>query len=221
MGMAKRSHIAELLRLPGVIEQWCAQGGAGPEEADLDRLYSEFIVLQSSILVEHADVIPGAVETMEALRSEGILLGSTTGYSRAMMDILEPEVWSRGLRFDAVVTPDEVPSGRPAPWMALAAAMRLSVYPLSACVKVGDTVVDIQEGLNGGMWTAGVTETGNEMGLSEAELEALPPKKREQMRRDAGERLTHAGAHFVIDGVGKMPDVIEEINTRLARGERP
>ncbi len=221
MGLHKRNHIAELLRIPDVIEQWRVRTGSDPGEVDIDRLYAEFVPLQSSILAEHADIIPGCLKTVGHLRSENILIGSTTGYSRAMMDVLEPVAQIAGFRPDAVVTADEVPQGRPAPWMALLAAMRLGVYPAEACVKVGDTIADIGEGLNAGMWTIGVTETGNEFGYSEAELEALSATRREALGSHAQERLKQAGAHFGITGVDALMPVIHEINRRLARGERP
>lgn len=173
MGLHKRNHIAELVRFPSVIEQWRVRTGSDPVDADIERLYAEFVPLQSSILAEHADIIPGCLQTVQLLRAESILIGSTTGYSRTMMDVLEPVAAARGFLPDAVVTADEVPQGRPAPWMALVAAMRLGVYPAEACVKAGDTIADISEGLNAGMWSVGVVETGNEVGLAEAELEAL------------------------------------------------
>jgi phosphonoacetaldehyde hydrolase len=221
MGLHKRNHIAELLRLPSVIAQWRLRTGSEPGEADVERLYAEFIPLQSSILAEHADIIPGCLQTVELLRAESILIGSTTGYPRPMMGVLEPVAAARGFRPDAVVTADEVPQGRPAPWMALIAAMRLGVYPAEACVKVGDTIADIGEGLNAGMWTVGVTETGNEAGLSQTELEALSAVERAALRRHAEDRLRQAGAHFVIDGVGALMPVIHEIEGLLSRGERP
>ncbi len=221
MGLHKRNHIAELLRLPSVVEQWVARNGTEPDDADIERLYAEFIPLQSSILAEHADVIPGCLKTVELLRWEGIVIGSTTGYARTMMDVLEPVAAASGFRPDTVVTADEVPQGRPAPWMALVAAMRLGVYPAEACVKVGDTVADIHEGLNAGMWSVGVTETGNEAGLAEVELRALSQTERASVREQAGERLGQAGAHFVIDGVGDLMPVVHEIQGLLSRGERP
>lgn len=221
MGLHKRNHISELLRLPSVIKQWRAQTGSDPVDADVERLYAEFVPLQSSILADHAEIIPGCLQTVELLRAEGILIGSTTGYSRAMMDVLEPVAEARGFRPDSVVTADEVPQGRPAPWMALVAAMRLGVYPAQACVKVGDTVADISEGLNAGMWSVGIVETGNEVGLAESELEALPSAEREALSRHASERLRQAGAHFVVSGVGTLMPVIREIEGLLLRGERP
>ncbi len=85
----------------------------------------------------------------------------------------------------------------------------------------GDTPVDVEEGLNAGMWTVAVVESGNEMGLSEADLAALPPAVREQRRRRAWETLSQAGAHYVIDRIAQLSDVVATINARLARGERP
>ncbi len=126
-----------------------------------------------------------------------------------------------GYRPDVSVAVTEVPAGRPAPWMALKAAMQLGVYPPEALVKVGDTPVDVEAGLNAGMWTVAVVESGNEMGLSEADLAALAPSARQQRRRRAWETLSRAGAHYVIDRIGQLPGVVAEINARLARGEKP
>ena len=62
-------------------------------------------------------------------------------------------------------------------------AIALGVYPLWACVKVGDTPSDIAEGLNAGMWTIGITRTGNEVGLSKVELDALSQADRAEVER--------------------------------------
>jgi len=77
------------------------------------------------------------------------------------------------------------------------------------------------EGLNAGMWSVGLVMTGNEMGLSEADLKALDPTVREIKRRRAYTRIAQAGAHYVVDGIADVPPLIDEINARLARGERP
>ena len=90
-----------------------------------------------------------------------------------MMNVLVPEALRRGYQPDSIVCVSDVPAGRPEPWMALRSAMELHAYPPALCVKVGDTVPDIQEGLNAGMWTVTVALTGNELGLTTAELAAL------------------------------------------------
>jgi phosphonoacetaldehyde hydrolase len=86
---------------------------------------------------------------------------------------------------------------------------------------VGDTLVDIAEGLNAGMWTVGITQTGNELGLSEAEVDALPLPELASRLNAASKRLLLAGAHFVVPEVAQLPAIITEINARLARGEKP
>ncbi|HBY62414.1 MAG TPA: 2-aminoethylphosphonate:pyruvate aminotransferase [Solibacterales bacterium] len=213
MGLHKRSHIEALLRLPHVA--------AALPEADLDALYAEFIPLQTSILAEHADLVPGVEQTLAALSARGIKTGATTGYNSEMMAVLAPLAAARGFRPDTSVAADQVPQGRPAPWMALQAAFCLEAWPLHACVKVGDTPADIDEGRNAGMWTVGVTLTGNEAGLGREEVMALDADALAALHRRAARRLEAAGAHFVIPGVESLPPVIDEIERRIAAGVRP
>ncbi|MBI5287567.1 MAG: phosphonoacetaldehyde hydrolase, partial [Chloroflexi bacterium] len=88
-------------------------------------------------------------------------------------------------------------------------------------LKVGDTVPDIGEGLNAGCWSAGVVATGSDLGLSDAEFSALAADER-SVRMDAvRDRLLDAGAHDVVDSIRDVPRLVEEIDARLAAGERP
>ena len=105
--------------------------------------------------------------------------------------------------------------------MALRSAMELRAYPPSLCVKVGDTVPDILEGLNAGMWTVAVALTGNEVGLTSEELAALSVDELETRRERAHLHLADAGAHYVIDGIWSLPQVLEDIEERLDFGEQP
>ena len=113
------------------------------------------------------------------------------------------------------------PPGRPGPFMALQALIKLSISPVEAVVKIGDTVVDIEEGLNGGMWSVGVSVTGNEVGLSAGEYAALPVDKQRRLAAVATERLAAAGAHYVVDSLGDVLPVLDLIEARLAAGEKP
>lgn len=107
------------------------------------------------------------------------------------------------------------------PWMCYLTAVQLREFPLSAFVKIGDTPSDIEEGLNAGMWTIGITRTGNEVGLTEDEWHALSREKRDTAALVARQRLTDAGAHFVAPSVAECEALLDEIDARLARGERP
>ncbi len=92
---------------------------------------------------------------------------------------------------------------------------------MAAMVKVGDTLVDIEEGLNAGMWSVGVSLTGNLVGLSQAEVEALPAPERVALNQQAKEMLQQAGAHWVIDGIWDLSPVLQEIEICLKNGGHP
>jgi phosphonoacetaldehyde hydrolase len=177
--------------------------------------------MQLEVLTEFATPIPGLLDAVKEIHSNHIKIGSTTGYIRSMMDILAPEAKKRGYAPDCIVCPDEVPAGRPYPWMCYQNATQLGVYPMQAMVKVGDTVVDIEEGLNAGMWTVGLSLTGNLLGLNEAESNSLTREEKEAARCRIEPQLYRAGAHFVIDGIWDLPHVLGEIEYRLAHGEHP
>ena len=221
MGMHKRDHIRTMLQVPDLAEQWKAKHGTAHTEADVEALFQEFIPLQLEALPNFAHIIPGVVETAKDLRARGMKLGGTTGYNREMMEICMAAAKKAGYEPDLSVPGSEVPAGRPAPWMAVKVAMELGIYPPASIVKIGDTVTDVQEGLNGGMWTVAVVKTGNEIGLSEAEVNALPAADLAQRMAAAGEKLAMAGAHYVIDGVADLPPVIDAIEARLKAGDRP
>jgi phosphonoacetaldehyde hydrolase len=221
MGLMKKDHLRTILARPAVSAAWQAIHGAPPIENDVDDLFENFIPMQHEVLKAYADPIPGLLDTVGSLRDQGIKIGSTTGYLRGMMDILEPEAARRGYAPDCIVCPDEVTAGRPAPWMCYRNAMLLDTYPMQAMVKVGDTLVDIEEGLNAGMWSVGITLSGNLVGLNEAEVGALSETERLAAKQKAAGQLLQAGAHLVIDGIWELPTALLEIEARLKCGVTP
>ncbi len=221
MGLMKKDHLRRILNRPAVAEAWQQMLGTPPSEADVERLFAEFAVLQTEILRQYALPIRGLAETLADLSRRKVKIGSTTGYLREMMDIIVPEAEKHGYKPNALVCPDEVPAGRPYPWMVYQNLIQLQVYPAEAAVKVGDTLPDIEEGLNAGLWTVGLALSGNLLGLSEAEVAALPAEELAAQREAIAEQLFQRGAHFVIDGIWDLPPVLDEIQARLRRGERP
>jgi phosphonoacetaldehyde hydrolase len=221
MGLMKKDHLRAILARPAVTEAWRAVHGSHASAEGVESLFESFVSLQTSVLAEYADPIPGLLEVVEDLRSRGIKIGSTTGYLSAMMAVLGPEAARRGYAPDCIVCPDQVPGGRPAPWMCYRNAMELGIYPNEAIVKVGDTLVDIEEGLNAGMWSVGLSMTGNLLGLSRRDVDALAEPERCAARARVAGQLYAAGAHEVIDGIWDLSLVLGRIEERLARGERP
>jgi phosphonoacetaldehyde hydrolase len=221
MGLMKKDHLRTVLARPTVSTAWRSVYGASPAARDIDDLFEQFIPLQMSVLKEHAVPIPGVIDVMIELRKRGIKVGTTTGYLRAMMDILAPAAATHGYLPDSIVCPDDVPAGRPAPWMCFQNAMRLGVYPMAALIKVGDTPVDIEEGLNAGVWTAGVTLTSSLLGWTRADVDALTPAERADVHARIGKQLRAAGAHLVIEGVWDLLHAIDHIEDRIRRGQTP
>lgn len=221
MGLEKRDHIAAIAALPGVAARWQNANGAALGEADIDRMYDEFLPLQLECLPRFADLIPGTLGLLAACRERGIKIGSSTGYARSLMNVLAVEASERGFVPDAIVCADEVPQGRPAPWMCLANAERLGVWPMESIVTVDDTAPGIEAGLSAGMWAVGVALSGNEMGLSREEVAALSADERRERLSHARQRLYHAGAHYVIDTVADLLPVLGDIEHRMLSGGKP
>jgi len=221
MGAHKRDHIAAVTAMPAVAARWLAAHGAPVTDADIDALYAELIPLQVACLPDFSELIPGALQAIAYFRARGLKVATTTGYNREMTDVVLREMRPQGFEPDAAICVDDVPAGRPEPWMALLAALRLRAYPVSACAKVGDTVPDIAEGLNAGMWTVAVAATGNELGLSLTEASALPAEELQDRTQTARERLSSAGAHYVVDSIADVPGILSHIEARLSAGERP
>lgn len=221
MGAEKRTHIGELMTLPSVRTRWKEHYGTEPGDEDIDRLYAEFIPMQVASLPHYADLIPGVLDTIGALRQRGLRIGANSGYNREMLDVCLRSAERQGLSFDSAVAASEVPRARPRPAMCLANAAQLAVDDVAACVKIDDTIPGIEEGLAAGMWTIGVSVSGNEVGLSLEEWQTLDPGEQAKARVRATDRLARAGAHMVVDSATDIMPCLDEINRRLAAGQRP
>jgi phosphonoacetaldehyde hydrolase len=221
MGVLKKDHIRKILFEPIVAAKWLDAAGHEPAEADVEDLFANFVPLQLECLVRYSVVIDGVAGTVARIRKRGIKIGSTTGYTRAMLDMILRPAAEQGYSPDCAITPDDVGGGRPHPWMIFANAIRLQVEPLEAIVKVGDTPVDIEEGLRAGVWTIGVARTGNMIGLSAEEFAALATAEQASRLENARAALSVAGAHEVVDAVADCEAALDTIEARIRRGERP
>ena len=221
MGVHKLDHLRQILQMPAVACRWQAAHGRPGTEDDVQKMFGQLVPLQLDCLAAYADLIPGTLEVAAELRKRGVKIGATTGYTREMMDLLLKEAAHRGYEPEATVCASDVPAGRPAPWMCLRNAESLGVYPMEACVKIGDTIPDVEEGLNAGMWTIGLAKSGNELGLNEREIAALPADRLREGLERAYRRMAAAGAHYVVDTIADVLPLIDRIEERIAAGDRP
>lgn len=221
MGMAKREHIAAILNMPTVQEAWRNSYKRDSTEADIDQIYEQFLPLQMQVLSEHAVLIPGAAQAVQECRALGLKIGSTTGYTRALMQVVSAAAREQGYEPECVVCAEDAPRGRPAPYLLFETAKRMDVYPMWAFVKVDDTPVGIEAGRNAGCWTIGVTRTGNCVGKTEQELSQSSEEQVQAWCRTAAEKLFSAGAHYVVESVVEVPGLLRKIDQRAAQGELP
>ena len=221
MGAHKRVHIQKISQLDTVRERWQQKHGRPPGEDDVDKMFADFVPLQIDCLSDYSEMIPGALEAVAAMRKRGMKIGSTTGYLRDMMAVNLRDAKRQGYEPDSTVCASDVPAGRPYPYMCLQNVINLNVSPVAACVKVDDTVPGVEEGLNAGMWTIGLAVSGNEVGLPRAEVAKLEPSVLAARRQRAYTRMHQAGAHYVVDDITGVMPCLDDIERRMALGERP
>lgn len=145
------------LAIQMILEQ---QGIDKKEVADLVIPIHEVFVEEMLQFYRSSDEIkplPNAEDTFAALRNKGIKIGLDTGFSKDIADvIIERLNWQD--KVDIVVASDEVPKGRPFPYMIQKMMGELQIDDAAAIAKVGDTEVDINEGKNAGCkYVIGVT----------------------------------------------------------------
>lgn len=208
MGKTKRDHLLGLLSNPEVNGAWRSRHGRTPDERDVESLMGRLGPLMRANAERAATLIPGARETFDRVRAAGLRVGSSTGYTREMMQPVLARAAEQGYLPEHVVCSGETPTGRPTPLMIYKACAELGVWPLSRVLKVDDAEAGIAEGKAAGAFTVGVA-SGNTLGLSPEAFEALAPVERASRVRAAREVLRAAGADLVIDSVAALVPALE------------
>jgi phosphonoacetaldehyde hydrolase len=222
MGLLKRDHIKTMLQMERIQAAWVAKHDRNSTEQDIDLLYAGFEPLLMATLRDFTQPLPGVVETVKLLRNQGLKLGSTTGYTDAMMQIVAAGAKANGYEPDYWITPDSTRSiGRPYPYMIYRNMEALTLPAPCQVVKVGDTAADIQEGLQAGVWSVGVIVGSSQMGLTQAEYENLSETEKQQAVQAVEQSFLAYGADFTIRTIQELPQLIETINTWLLRKARP
>jgi phosphonatase-like hydrolase len=119
--------------------------------------------------------LPFVEETFADLKQRGVKIALNTGFPRSIADtILRRLNWEAGKTIDAVIASDEVPEGRPHPYMIRSVMEQLQVTDSNAVAKVGDTEVDVEEGRSAGCGLVVSVTTG---AYSRVQLEQYKPDK--------------------------------------------
>jgi phosphonoacetaldehyde hydrolase len=192
MGLAKRKHIEKMLENMGLSYT----------QEDVQQIYVRFEPALFKALPAHADPLPGVIEAVEKIREMGIAIGSTTGYTQAMMDVVVPLAKEKGYAPDCIVCPDDTNEiGRPYPYMLWRNLEKLGISSIREVLKVGDTEADIQEGKNAGCLSVGVLKGSSMLALNGDE-------------ETARQKYIEAGADYVIEDISALPGLIKSLNEK-------
>jgi phosphonoacetaldehyde hydrolase len=213
MGMQKRAHIEKMLEGERLSAFWKEKHGRPHTQRDIDEIYNRFEPALFEVLHSHTDPLPGVLETVANIREMGIAVGSTTGYSQTMMDVIVPLAKEKGYSPDCVVCPDEAGGiGRPYPYMIWRNLEKLGVRSIGEVLKIGDTAADMQEGKNSGCLCVGVLKGSSMLGLNEEELASIGRTETLNLLKTAKQNFKEAGADYVINDITDLPDLIDEID---------
>jgi phosphonoacetaldehyde hydrolase len=211
MGLPKWDHIRAMMDNPAIARQWTEKYGAAPSDADVDKVYEVFVPMNEKVAADYADLVPGALDTIQYLRDNDIKIGSTTGYTRSIMENVVPVAKENGYEPDNLVCSDDLIEGRPGPLGMYQCFVDLGVYPPNAVIKVDDTVPGLQEGVSAGCITVGLALSGNFVGKTPEELAEMSEAEIDELRQAATKVLTEGGAHHVIDSVADLPALLKSL----------
>jgi len=221
MGAHKKVHIGLIAQIPAVRRRWVETHGTEPGDTDVDAMFEDFVPLQEACLSDYSTLIPGTLDVISECRKRGYKIGSTSGYLPGMLAINQKDAERQGYVPDATFGAGDVPRGRPFGHMVLRNLLELDVSPVESAVKIDDTLTGIEEGLNAGGWAVGLAVSGNEVGLPLDQWQALSEEVKQAHRDRIYPSMYQRGAHYVIDSIADLMPVLDDIETRLKRGEKP
>ena len=141
---------------------------ADNEDEILSReIYNDFLVLLADAYRD-LDVLPqpNATDLFAALKKRNILTILNTGYNReTAQSLIDKLGWQQGVEFDALVTATDVDKNRPDPDMICLAMKKFGIGDGKEVIKVGDSIIDIEEGRNAGCrFNIGITTGAHTLG---------------------------------------------------------
>eukprot|EP00656_Telonema_subtile_P002653 TRINITY_DN11201_c0_g1_i1.p1 TRINITY_DN11201_c0_g1~~TRINITY_DN11201_c0_g1_i1.p1 ORF type:complete len:269 (+),score=62.72 TRINITY_DN11201_c0_g1_i1:246-1052(+) len=204
LGTANQTQLRNMLRhvVRTTSDTWAAAKGAPPTEWDLEAMFKEMPQAVAD-LMKIAPAHPAAVGVISGLVAQGIKIGAATEFDEEVTPAWVKHAQATGIQIDSSVSAAEAGIGGnrgapPLPYRSITLATNLGVFPFDGAVRVTNTLWGVQEGMNAGMWTVGVSSD-------------------EAVRTD----FAYLGAHYLIADVSELPAVIDEIGLRMRMGGKP
>ena len=158
------------------------------EKSELQVIFNKFLLLLDEAY-QHLEVVPqpGAVEIFYYLKAQNIKVVLNTGYNQQTADQLLAKLnWKVGVEIDGLITASQVRANRPQPDMILLAMEQMGITNCAEVAKVGDSIIDIEEGKNAGCaLSIGITTGAHSF-----------------------EQLQSAMPNFIIDNLLELKDIV-------------
>nr|QBK87838.1 MAG: haloacid dehalogenase-like hydrolase [Marseillevirus LCMAC202] len=232
MGNEKSLHIRRITEDLGVRARWTEIYGRKPTPDDCAAMFKKFVPMQLEALKTYGVPIRGAVDACKELKAMGIYLGLTTGFNREMLDCFLSGNPEFAQLLDVTVGANEPVRPRPTQHMINRNVEKIQALDpedhqlsnLDLVVKIDDTEMGIQEGVNASCWTIGLSRYSNLMGNFTDDVDQFenedPTKYRTCLMQIEGQ-LYAAGADYVVDDITHVPKILRIINQKLALGFGP
>jgi phosphonatase-like hydrolase len=172
-----------------VLRHFLKRQGQAPDEGHVQVLYDDFCRKLQTLYRGNVRPVQGAEDVFDLLRRDGIRLATTTGFESEIQSMVLREAGWEDV-FDANISSDQVPAGRPAPSMIFRAMEATGVADPGEVINVGDTPLDLQAGSNAGVRGIVGVLTG--------------AHGREELAR---ERHTH-----IVDSIANVPAIRRELD---------
>jgi phosphonatase-like hydrolase len=105
--------------------------------------------------------LPNVLEVFSFVKNKGVKIGLDTGFSSDITEVIIDRLgWLKDGVVDYAVSSNEVPAGRPQPYMIQKMMQESGIANTQQVVKIGDTEVDVQEGKNAGCLYSIAVTTG-------------------------------------------------------------
>jgi phosphonatase-like hydrolase len=157
-------------------------------ESSIDQVFDDFkdrLTIAYQNLQVKAQ--PGAEDVFSFLKNNAVKVVLNTGYDRDTAEgLLQKLGWQEGKEIDLLVTASDVRGSRPAPDMIDFAREKFHVPDPKMVAKVGDSVIDIEEGQN--------ADCGLSIGITTGAHTAA--------------QLQSAAPHHVIDHLSELPSLL-------------
>lgn len=212
MGMLKWDHIYTMMSMERISNLWNEKYGRDFTNSDIDEMHDKFLGKLMAILHNFAKPKPFVLDTVKELRERGLKIGSTTGYTDEMMDVVTKVAKENGYEPDCWYSPTSTGNtGRPYPYMVFKNMETLKVKNTESVIKVGDTISDILEGKSAGVLTVGIIEGSSELALTEEEYNLLSDSEKQLKVEEISKRYKDAGADYVISNMSELVALIHNI----------